>query len=256
MPTPLHSGSRLMALLTILTLLLPLIPIKAAQAQEPNWRLYGNLLKKHLTRHTEKGIELNWLDYPALNMDRDFPRVVNMLADFPKERLSGQTEKMAYYINAYNIFAIKMVLDHWPTKSIRKVGGFFTPVWKKRVGRLSGQIVTLHQLEHDILRPMGDPRIHMAIVCASLSCPDLRLEPYTATRLEAQLEDQTRRFLHNSTKGLKLKGKRVRLSKIFDWFEKDFGNLKVFLKRYRPDLPEGYRMRNPLPYHWELNGPQ
>ncbi|MBF0587619.1 MAG: DUF547 domain-containing protein [Magnetococcales bacterium] len=242
-------------ILLLTALLLSLLLPTPAPTQEPNWNLYAGLLKRHLTHTTHQGIQLSWLNYPALNMDRDFPRVVNMMADFPAAKLKGHKEKLAFHINAYNVLAIKMVLDHWPTKSIKKVGGLFTPVWKKRVGRLSGKIVTLHEVEHEILRPMGEPRIHMAIVCASLSCPDLRSEPYSAAKLEQQLEDQTRHFLHNRSKGLRLKGQQVRLSKIFDWFEKDFGNLNAFLRHYRPDLPQGFRIRGHLPYHWALNGP-
>ncbi len=103
---------------------------------------------------------------------------------------------------------------------------------------------------------MGEPRIHLAIVCASVSCPDLRNEPYTAVKLESQLDDQVQQFLNNQGKGLKIENKVIRLSKIFDWFEEDFdgnGGIAGFIKKYRPDLPE-LRIKANIPYDWSVNG--
>jgi hypothetical protein len=87
------------------------------------------------------------------------------------------------------------VRRHYPIDSIRSIGSFFSPVWKKTAGEIGGRSYTLYEIEHEILRPMGEPRIHAAIVCASLSCPPLRREPYRAAELEAQLEDNVRRWL-------------------------------------------------------------
>src|SRR5690606_6900214 len=116
-------------------------------------------------------------------------------------------------------------------------GSLLFPVWRKDVGQLHGKTVTLQQVEDDLIRSLNEPRIHMAIVCASVSCPDLRPEPYTAAQLEQQLEEQTRTFLHNDAKGVRINGNDVEVSKIFDWFEKDFadaGGVKAFIERYRP----------------------
>ena len=116
-------------------------------------------------------------------------------------------------------------------------------------------MVTLDEIEHQILRPMGEPRIHFAIVCASLSCPDLRREAFTAERLDAQLQEQTQAFLDNVSKGLQLAGTRVEVSQIFDWFEEDFdsaGGVEAFVRRYR-ELPDQIRLRADIPYNWNLN---
>lgn len=120
------------------------------------------------------------------------------IKQFPVKNLSSREKKLAFYINSYNILALKMVVDHWPLKSIKDIGSLFRPVWGKVAGTISGKLVSLDDIENDIIRPMGEPRIHLAIVCASVSCPDLRTEPYTAKKLDSQLDEQVRLFLNNN----------------------------------------------------------
>jgi Protein of unknown function, DUF547 len=170
--------------------------------------------------------------------------------------LSSREEKQAFYINAYNILALKMVADHWPAESIKDSGSLLSPVWDKPAGELGGKPGTLGELEHKILRPMGEPRIHLAIVCASVSCPDLRNEPYTAAQLNKQLDEQARNFLANPAKGLKIEKDALHVSQIFDWFEQDFaasGDVKGFIKKYKPDAPD-LKIKANLPYDWAVNG--
>ncbi|MCZ6541330.1 MAG: DUF547 domain-containing protein, partial [Nitrospinae bacterium] len=142
-------------------------------------------------------------------------------------------------------------------------GNLLGSVWKKTVGVVGGKDDTLNEIEHEIIRKMGDPRIHAAIVCASVSCPDLRKEAYTKEHLDAQLNDQLRRFLANRGKGLQINHKngRILLSKIFDWFEDDFepkGGVLPFLARYAPE-PDRSLLKNGdadvsyLDYNWDLN---
>ncbi len=148
------------------------------------------------------------------------------------------------------------MIDNWPTTSIKNAGSFFSPVWDKPAGLLNGKIVSLSQIEHEILRPIGEPRIHLAIVCASVSCPDLRHEPYIAAKLNTQLDDQAKRFLNNSEKGLKIEKNVIHISKIFDWFEEDFksrGGVKAFMQYYKKDLPD-LKFQANIPYDWDING--
>ena len=200
---------------------------------------------------------MNAYDYRALRRDPLFPRVTAALTRFDPARLEGRRERLAFYINAYNILAMKTVVDHWPLDSIKDAGGLFGSVWKQDAGVIGGRTVSLDQIEHRILRPLGEPRIHMAIVCASVSCPDLRPEPYRAARLDDQLDQQTRAFLANPGKGLRLKGSVARVSRIFDWFEEDFrrayGGVRPFLRRYRPDVAQTVNIEADLPYDWSLN---
>jgi len=186
------------------------------------------------------------------------PRYLQLVSQFETATpaaLVNQQERLAFYINAYNVYAIKMVIDNMPLNSIRDAGSLFTQVWKKPVGTIAGEPITLDQIEHAILRSMGEPRIHFAIVCASLSCPNLRQEAYRAQILEQQLDDQVKIFLNDDSKGLVLEGQRLRLSQIFDWFEEDFdplGGVEAFVRGYR-ELPQQVNWRANLPYNWDLN---
>lgn len=226
-----------------------------APAAEPDWSAYGQLLERHLSRRSEAGIELAWLDYSALRQDPAFPRVVEQIAVFPAENLKTREERLAFQINAYNILAIQTVLAHWPVQSIKDAGSLLRPVWQRPAGQVNGKAMSLDEIE-DGLRNSGEPRIHMAIVCASKSCPDLRREPYTAAKLEEQLADAATAFLNNPAKGLRVEDGAIRVSKIFDWFGGDFeaaGGVAAFLTRYHA-LPAGLPVRADLPYDWSLNG--
>ena len=226
------------------------------QAKEPDWTNYGKLLSQHVKQGQRHGIPLMMVDYVGIKNDPLYGKVVGQIKGFNTDQLSGNNEKLAFYINAYNILAIKMVLDHWPVKSIKDAGSLFSSVWKKDVGQINHKTVTLNEVEHEVLRKLGEPRIHMAIVCASVSCPDLRDEPYTSMKLSVQLDDQTKKFLNNSGKGLRLKGNTAEVSKIFGWFEEDFekrGGIAKFIKSYRKDLPKNIKIDSDISYDWDLN---
>jgi hypothetical protein len=244
---------KLRLVVSILSLLLFLVC--HAVAAEPDWVHYKAVLK-HVDQGVKNGVILNLVDYQAIKAEGSLDKAYQDLTAFELGRLSNRNEKLAFYINAYNILAIKMVADHWPIKSIKDVGSFFSPVWGKSAGKLDGKTITLDAIEHKILRPMGEPRIHLAIVCASVSCPDLRNEPYTAKQLNKQLDEQAKLFLLNLGKGLKIEKKTIRISKIFEWFEEDFdvsGGVSAFIKGYRTDLPES-DFTSYIPYDWTVNG--
>ncbi len=156
-----------------------------------------------------------------------------------------EEQRLAFWINAYNAFTIKAIMDHYPIKrSFTLVGIFYAPsdsilqikgVWTKLQFRALGNMVTLDEIEHQILRKkFNEPRIHMAINCASISCPDLRNEAYTPEKLEEQLADASINFINNPDKGVYVNEQsgKVKLSKIFKWFGDDFinnyGSKKLF----------------------------
>ncbi len=240
-------------LMLSILLVLPAI----VSAVEPPMDSYQKLLMQYVKSEKHLGTTLSWVNYTELKKEPEFTRLVQQFAEFSPEQLQGKQEKLAFFINAYNILAIKTVVDNWPVESIKNVGSFLKPVWKKKVGTIGGKKISLSEIEHEVLRPMGDPRIHMAIVCASVSCPDLRIEPYTAEKLNEQLDDQSKRFLSNPQKGLIIEGKKARTSKLFDWFEKDFkkayGSVKAFISRYS-DLPADAELKSNLTYNWSING--
>ena len=242
----------------ILMLFVLIVTPVIAFAIEPPMDLYQNILTRYVKPETHDGTILNWVNYSDLKKDADFAQLVKQIAEFSPDKLEGKQEQLAFYINAYNILALKTVVDNWPVKSIKNAGSFLKPVWKKDAGAIGGKQVSLDEIEHEILRPMGDPRIHMAIVCASVSCPDLRTEPYMAKNLNEQLDDQTSKFLSNPQKGLIIEDNKARTSKIFDWFADDFiktnGSVRNFITQYS-DISEDIKLtRGGLPYNWSVNG--
>jgi hypothetical protein len=176
---------------------------------------WDHLLKKHV----KNGL----VDYKGFA--KDIKRLDNYLDQLNKANISGfsKEQKLAYWINAYNAFTVKLILNHYPTKSIRKI----SRPWKRKEWNAAGKPVSLDQIEHKILRKeFKEPRIHFAIVCASIGCPDLQPFAFTAGKLEKQLTLAAKQFF-SSPKHFQLDrdGDRViiRISKIFSWFGKDFG---------------------------------
>lgn len=179
------------------------------------------------------------------------------ISSFPRE------EKLAYWINAYNAYTVKLILNHYPIKSIRKI----SRPWKQRICKTAGKTLSLDHIEHKILRKeLKEPRIHFAIVCASIGCPDLQSFAFTGERVNEQLDHAAARFFASrkhfyfETDGDKVK---IYISKIFSWFGDDFGDnkeLKVnFILRYleKPDAEKikkagSVRMKY-LSYDWNLN---
>lgn len=133
----------------------------------------------------------------------------------------SEAEQIAFLVNAYNSLTLQSIIDQDPLKdSIRDISG----VWRRRKFDLAGEQQTLHNIEHDILRKdFNEPRIHVALVCAAISCPVLRTEPYLAEKLDAQLEEQTAKFAA-SPHGFSVDqaAKTVYLSSIFKWFGEDY----------------------------------
>jgi hypothetical protein len=239
-------------------------PMPVASFAEPfDFAEWDSLLKRYVRPHVIDNIRLNAVDYGRLKTDPGFSRLIGGLEQFAPSGLTSHEEKMAFWINVYNIFAVKKVVDHHPLESIRDVGNFFKPVWKRLAGVVGGREYTLHEIEHEILRKMREPRIHVAIVCASVSCPDISKEVFRAETLDVQLDAQMKMFLENPGKGLRVDAgrKRVYLSPIFDWFEEDFeprGGVLQFLHPYMPSEARKL-MKSPavrvsyLEYNWKVN---
>lgn len=223
-------------------------------SNEFDWSGFDRLLGEHIQTDVKHGIKANLLDYKALSEAPEMGAIKRKLANYDPSHLEKE-EKLAFYINAYNYFTVKLISDNYGIDSIKSLGNWLSPVWRKPVGKINGQPVTLDQIEHDILRKMDEPRIHFAIVCASMSCPDLRNEAYLAGKLNAQLDDQIHLFLENNTKGAAIKDGKLYLSKIFSWFSKDFrpfGGVKEFVHLYREDWKQ-YKSVRYFSYNWKLN---
>lgn len=163
-----------------------------------------------------------------------------------------RNERLAFWINTYNAFTVKLMLDHPTVKSIKDIDG----PWKKKFFSIGGEQMNLDQVEHAELREkLGDERIHFAIVCASFSCPQLWNKAFTAEGLDKQLDDAARRFINDPKRNTV--GAKPKLSSIFDWFGGDFtkkGTLVAYLNKYASTpIPADARVGF-LDYDWSLNG--
>jgi hypothetical protein len=213
------------------------------------------------------------VDYAAIKRDRkDLDEYTARLGqESPANRpelFPSRASKLAYWINAYNAFVTRGVADNYPTRSVRDLGiayGFF---WRNHY-TAGGVSLTLRSIENDILRKeFAEPRIHFAIVCASLSCPMLARDAATAANLESLLDAQARRFI-NQRRNVNIDPQRnvATLSKIFDWYTRDFvggGSKRALLDYVRRYLtPERQHaldtMKNPsiqfFDYDWAINDP-
>ncbi len=180
----------------------------------------------------------------------------------------NREEQMAYWINLYNAATVRLILENYPLKSITKLGGWlsFGP-WDDPVLKVNGEALTLNDIEHRILRPIWkDSRIHYAVNCASIGCPNLYFEPFLASALDRQLDQAAKTFI-NSSKGVSIQGESVTLSSIYDWYRVDFGDKRSLTQHLLSYLePEAHVARElrkrgleergvDYAYDWALNEP-
>lgn len=171
-------------------------------------------------------------------------------------------EQFAYWVNLYNALTVKVVLDKYPVKSIRKIRFLSSPFgpWDKSLIKIADTKITLNDIEHRILRPIWqDPRIHFAVNCASIGCPNLQPTAFTASNFDELLETSAEQFI-NHPRGLQRDGQALMLSSIFDWYGSDFGNDEEQIIEYFSDfldddkqaLIEHYENIE-FQYDWSLN---
>ncbi len=186
-----------------------------------------------------------------------------------------KAEQLAFLINAYNAYTVQLILTKYPDlKSIKDLGSVFSSPWKKAFIPMFGKTISLDNIEQDMIRAEGrynDPRIHFAVVCASIGCPALRNEAYTAARLDAQLDDSASRFLSDRTRNrYSVPNGVLELSMIFKWYDKDFSrgwkgysSVNQFLAKYAKQLADSPEAQQKiaamqvkaefLDYDWSLN---
>jgi hypothetical protein len=177
----------------------------------------------------------------------------------------NRNEQKVYWVNLYNALTVQLVLDHYPVKSIRDInispGIFSKGPWQKKLLTIQAEALSLDDIEHRILRPIWkDNRIHYAVNCASLGCPNLLPEAFSAEKMEAQLDKGARDFINHS-RGVAVDGKNLKLSKIYDWFSEDFsgssgGVIQHLLGFAAPDLARtlaSFRGKISFDYDWRLN---
>ncbi len=195
------------------------------------------------------------VDYTAIKANKELDAYLGQLEDVYDFDGWTEDQKLAYWINAYNAYTLKLIISYMPVDSIRDINWPLQP-WDVSFIVLQGHKYTLNNLEHDIVRgQFAEPRIHFALVCASTGCPPLRSEAFTAAKLDAQLEDQARVFLNDPTKN-RVEGGVLYLSKIFSWFGEDFkkgGGYRKFVNK-RLDGASAATSESFQSYDWTLNG--
>ena len=248
-------------------LLLFLAGSALAQGFDHSHKAFDSLLKKHVVLvDGGKASQVRYVDFAR---DRAALKAyLDVLSAVPEAEFRGWTrpQQMAFLINAYNGYTVELILANYPLKSIKDIGSdLFSNRWKKKFFKLFGQDSYLDQIEHEMLRKPGaynEPRVHFAVNCASIGCPMLREEAFVAERLEAQLEEQARRFLSDRSRN-RLAAGRLEVSKIFDWFKEDFGVRERFFAKYAAQLADGAEQQKLvadgkaplsfLDYDWTLN---
>ncbi|MEW7290138.1 DUF547 domain-containing protein [Aquimarina sp. 2304DJ70-9] len=174
------------------------------------------------------------------------------LSENPPQEDWTREEKLAYWINAYNAYTIKLVIDSYPLKSIKDL----KDPWDKKFFKIDGVWHSLGELEHKIIRKFGDPRIHFAVNCASISCPVVWNRAYTADNLHEALDQQTEKFINDPVRNT-ITNTEVSVSKIFTWYKKDFkvngGDVKDFINRYAKVKISNQPKKGYKEYNWLLN---
>lgn len=173
-------------------------------------------------------------------------------SNFPASDWSS-AEKLTYWINAYNVYTIKLIVDNYPTSSITKITA---KPWHKKFIKLNGKSYSLNEIENDIIRKQfNEPRIHFALNCASKSCPILLNRAYTPGTVYSKMTTQTKRFLNDSSKNT-YGQEEVQISQIFEWYAEDFtkGGKTVFdfINKYRTEQLDKQKITY-QEYSWDLN---
>lgn len=222
---------------------------------------WQTILDKYLADDTDDGVNL--FAYGKVS-DLDKALLKEYLSELTAQdpRALNKDEQMAYWINLYNALTIDVVLDEYPVSSIRKIRFLTSPFgpWDKSLVEIDGEDLTLNDIEHRILRPIWqDPRIHFAVNCASIGCPNLQGTVFTAANLESLLDKGAVEFI-NHGRGVGGGDGKLKLSSIFDWYGDDFGSdvseiveyLGDFMDEDRQSLLTDYESVS-YDYDWSLN---
>jgi hypothetical protein len=217
---------------------------------------FDSLLKKYVSISGTVNYKGFKADSSALNS------YLYHLGQNPPNKTWTQEEQITYWINAYNAFTIKLIIQHYPIKSIREIGSsiqipFVNTPWDLKFIRIGKESMDLNHIEHGILRKeFNEPRIHMALVCASKSCPILLNEAYLPEKLDKQLSQQTKAFLSDPYRN-KISADKPQLSMIFKWYGGDFskngGSVTSFVNAYSIIKIKSNAKISYLEYDWSLN---
>ncbi len=221
-------------------------------------------LDRLLKKYVDKDGYVDYRTWYSSQEDRQVLRdYLSQLSRANPSDESSHEARLAFWINAYNAVTLEGIMQVYPTSSIQDHTAtlFGYNIWKDLPLIVGSSRYSLEHIENQILRRMHEPRIHFAIVCASISCPRLRNEAYTAVRLDEQLSDNATDFFARP-QNLHVSGNTLYVSSILDWFKEDFGNSQsqrmTYLKPFLPKLARPIATRSGalvvyLDYNWNLN---
>lgn len=240
-------------------LMLMLLNVKLQASDFDKWtNKYDLLLQNNVITVTADGVESTVVDYRALSQSEQVNILFEKLPLLPDPTTLKRDHELAFWINVYNFLTLYMVAQKPTIHKLTDLNGLFKNVWKLDAGVVAGEMVTLDQIEHEIIRKkFKEPRIHVAVVCAAFSCPDLRAGAYRGEVLDSQLSEQLGIFAANSFKGVKVVEQEeiIYLSQIFNWFAGDFGEVKKWLFSQgliSREVSLSYEIKF-LDYNWNLN---
>ncbi len=228
-------------------------PKVTSTAQPISHDIWDGLLARHVS-------DEGWVDYRGFQRDSlTLDQYLDLLSSaHPNPTTWSNDERLAYWINAYNAFTIKLMVDHYPVESIKDIKNgipFVNTVWDIKFIHIEDRTYDLNNIEHGILRKHFDePRIHFAINCASVSCPRLLNQAYQADKLARQLTSAAHTFLGDP---LRNRVEENKVSSIFSWFSGDFkskaGSLRSFINQYAPTKLDEDATLQFLDYDWSIN---
>ncbi len=217
---------------------------------------WNTLLNKHVD-------EAGNVDYKGFKSEeKALNEYLTVLSKNHPDNSWKRNDRLAFWINAYNAFTVKLIVKNYPVKSIKDLGGSIYKVntpWDIKFIKIGEEVYDLNNIEHGMIRKeFSDPRIHFAVNCASVSCPKLRNEAYVGTTIEQQLEDQAKYFINNKVKNQIKSTKKAKLSKIFRWYKGDFTSsgmsIVEYINQYADVKLEADAKIEFLDYDWDLNG--
>ncbi len=233
-----------------------------AEAESTIWDNYREILQTAVSEHMYETVDGEFshssVDYQKIKVGPEVQEKVRLQL----KRLSSvkepedQKRKLAFWINAYNFFTIVDVVNNYPVKGMKEIG------WKERHHKVNNTLYSLDDIEHKIIRPLGDPRVHFAINCASVGCPSLKREPFTGIQIGEQLDLTVTNALKNPLHLRLVTKDKLHTTQLFKWFKDDFKTEKFkgvdnFIHSYAPErFRETDQIKAEIEYDWALNTEQ
>ena len=237
-----------------LVLNMSIVLLLLAKTNATNAQVEHSSFTKLLQNHVS---ESGFVNYQKLKKNEaQLDSYLNLLsANTPKKTWTRNT-KMAYLINLYNAYTLKLILLNYPVESIKDIGGILSSPFTSDFIPFNGEEISLDDVEKGMLLKLNEPRVHFAINCASKSCPKLQNEAFEAETLEKQLETATKTFINSDLN--KISKNKLQLSKIFKWYASDFetANQSIidFINKYTKTRINKEAEIDYLDYSWKLNG--